>query len=85
MADFEKADREPSSDSLERLVSLSDARAACLRYVERHKYMPDNIKPMAKQIVSNHFQSLGVALGSLELTVYRTERRQANATEISHR
>ena len=49
-------------------------KADYLLYIEAHRYLPDYVKDLCKQIVSYHFSSLGMAIANIELAVRRTEQ-----------
>lgn len=67
------------------MPNLSEARAIALQHIEEHKFLPDYIKPLAKSMVTRHFQVLSNDLGSLELAIGRTEHAIRNKRNKSRR
>ena len=52
--------------------TMHDAQALAIVYIEKHLFLPSYVKPLAKEIVISHFQSLAAAIDVLELAVRRT-------------
>ena len=63
-------------------VSLHDSKRLAIQHVDEHRFLPDYVKPLAKEIVVRHFQSLSSAIANLELAVRRTNAKQ-NSTKTS--
>lgn len=56
--------------------SLSDARRLALEHVEKHLFLPDYVKPLAKEIVVKHFQVMSNSIAALELTARRAQAKK---------
>lgn len=63
--------------------SLTDARRVVLTYIDEHTFLPDYVKPLAKEVAIRHFHSLSSAIGNLELAARRAEMSATGA--IKHR
>lgn len=51
--------------------NLRVSKTIALEYIDNHRFMPEYVKDLAKQIVVQHFQSMSGALGALELATHR--------------
>jgi len=60
------------SGRVDRLVSPALIRAAHLKWVDEHKFLPEHTKHEMKQIVAAHHQLIMTTLGAVELAYRRT-------------
>lgn len=55
------------------MPSLRESKVIALQYVDEHRFLPDYVKPLVKEVVVRHFQALSNTIGVIELSVRRTE------------
>lgn len=55
------------------MASLNESKALAIQYVDEHRFLADYTKPLVKDVVVRHFQSLSNAIAAIELVTRRTE------------
>jgi hypothetical protein len=67
------------------MASLRESKVMALDYINQHRLLPDYVKPLVKEIVIHHFQSLSHAIGVVELTMRRTEAAVLDSARCERR